>query len=84
MSQYLTVRVPAETRDADGVRFDAMLQSIGAEVVRELPRPAAGEYVELLVEHSSAPEHLRGRVVTAVVDEVDGELSFDRWELAAQ
>lgn len=79
-TQHLTVRVPQSLRDGDGVRLDAMLTEAGAGVVRELPRIGAPEgWVDLLVEHTSAPAEVRGNVVTPDYDEIDGELSFIRW-----
>jgi hypothetical protein len=79
--QHLTVRVPEELRDHDGVRLDAMLSGEGMVLIRELPRVGAPlGYVDLLVEDTSAPAAVRGHVVALVCDEHDGELSFDRWE----
>jgi hypothetical protein len=83
----LIVRIATERRDTDGVRIDRMLTEIGANVERELPR-VTGRYVDLLVEHTSAPEEVRGQVVVPVFDEVpdpaggaDPVLSFDRWQV---
>lgn len=80
--QHLTVRVPEALRDTDGVRLDTMLDGEGMVLIRELPRVGApAGYVDLLVEDTTAPADVRGRVVKLVYDEIDGELSFDRWEL---
>lgn len=80
--QHLTVRVPEAMRDTDGVRLDAMLDGEGMVLIRELPRVGAPlGWVDLLVEDTTAPAAVRGRVVALVCDEHDGELSFDRWEL---
>lgn len=78
----LQCRIPTELRDTDGVRVDAMLAAAGATVLRELPRTTKGPgaWVDLLVEHTSAPEDIRGQVVVPVYDEIEGELVFDRWE----
>lgn len=78
----LLCRIPVELRDTDGVRVDAMLAAVGATVVREQPRSThgPGAWVDLLVEHTSAPEDIRGQVVVPVYDEIEGELVFDRWE----
>ncbi len=75
-------RVPVEMRDTDGVRLDHMLAEAGATVIREMPRRTTGEgaWVDLLLEHTSAPEDMRGRTVVPRYDEIDGELVFDRWE----
>lgn len=79
--QHLTVRVPEKLRDADGVRLDAMFAAEGMVLIRELPRVGTPPgHVDLLVEDTSAPGDVRGRVVKLVYDEIDGELSFDRWE----
>jgi len=80
----LIARIPAKTRDTDGVRLDEALTEAGITVLREQPRMTRGEtaWVDLLVEHTSAPEDIRGQVVVPVCDELeDGRLSFDRWEL---
>lgn len=80
--QHLTVRVPEVLRDTDGVRLDTMLSEEGMVLIRELPRVGAPlGYVDLLVEDTAAPAAVRGRVVALHYDEIDGELSFDRWEL---
>ena len=83
----LIVRIATEKRDNDGVRIDRMLTEIGANVERELPR-VTGRYVDLLVEHTSAPEEVRGQVVVPIYDEMpdpaggpDPVLSFDRWQV---
>jgi hypothetical protein len=75
----LIMRLPTSVRDRDGVRIDVMLEAAGATVIRELPRKFP-THVDLLVEDTSAPEEVRGLVVVPIYDEVDGELSFDRWE----
>ena len=81
----LVMRVPVALRDTDGVRIDAMLAEAGAITLRELPRKNP-DWVDVLVEHTSAPEEIRGLVVTPVYDEIpdpeggpDTVLSFDRW-----
>lgn len=81
----LIMRVPTELRDGDGVRLDTMLMSIGAIPLREISRKNRG-MVDILVEHTSAPEEIRGLVVVPVYDEIPdpagGEemvLSFDHW-----
>lgn len=85
-TQHLTVRVPEQLRDADGVRLDAMLVEEGMSLVRELPRAGTpAGWVDLLVEDTSAPPEVRGQLVTLHYDEIDTGagmvLSFDRWEL---
>jgi hypothetical protein len=84
VTDNITCRVPAQLRDADGVRLDAMLESAGARIIRELPRVAApAGWVDLLLEHTSAPAEIRGEIVLPIYDEVDDGvervLSFDRW-----
>lgn len=80
-TENITMRVPVALRDADGVRLEAMLYDAGARIIRELPRVAApAGYVDLLLEHTSAPAGVRGSLVRPVYDEIGGELSFDRWE----
>ena len=86
MSQNLIARIPTELRDTDGVRIDRALSDAGAQVLRELPRNAP-RWVDLLVEHTSAPEDVRGKVVVPVFDELpdpdggpDPILSFDQWQ----
>lgn len=81
----LIMRLPTEQRDGDGVRIDAMLAEIGAITIRELPRRVPA-WVDLLVEHTSAPEEVRGLVVVPVYDEIpdpaggpDKVLSFSEW-----
>lgn len=85
MSQDLTVVVPLELRDVRGVELDEALREHGARIIRELPRHAGSGTVELLVEDTNAPEHLRGRRVVPVWVETvpDGaEMILDRWEPA--
>ena len=84
MTDNITCRVPVQLRDHDGVRLDQMLEGAGARIIRELPRistPAG--WVDLLLEHTSAPAEIRGRIVTpaydAVDDGVESLLAFDRW-----
>lgn len=85
MTDNITARVPVALRDGDGVRLDAMLEGAGARIIREQPRSSAPSgWVDLLLEHTSAPAAIRGQVVTPVFDEIDTgagmELSFDRWQ----
>ena len=81
MTEHLTARVPEALRDTDGVRLDAMFAEEGVTLLRELPRAGTpAGYVDLLVEDTSAPPHVRGTTVRPVYDDFDGELSFDRWE----
>jgi hypothetical protein len=81
----LIMRLPTEQRDGDGVRVDEALEQAGAIVLRELPRQTDA-WVDLLVEHTSAPEAVRGLVVTPVFDEIEDPgggsgkvLSFAEW-----
>jgi hypothetical protein len=82
----LIMRLPTELRDGDGVRVDAMLAEIGAIAIRELSRKYPA-HVDVLVEHTSAPEEIRGMVVVPIFQEIpdpaggpDKVLSFERWE----
>lgn len=84
-TQHLTVRVPEDLRDTDGVRLDAMLVEEGMQLLRELPRAGTpAGWVDLLVEDTSAPPDVRGLLVRPLFDEIDTGagmvLSFDRWE----
>jgi hypothetical protein len=81
----LIMRIPTEQRDGDGVRLDHALDDAGAIVIRELPRKLPA-WVDLLVEHTSAPEEVRGLYVVPVTEEIDDPaggpdkiLSFVEW-----
>jgi hypothetical protein len=86
VTEHLTARVPEALRDTDGVSLDAMFAEEGITLLRELPRAGTpAGYVDLLVEDTSAPAHIRGTVVGPIYDEFNDSmtprtLSFDRWE----
>lgn len=78
--------VPVELRDVRGVEMDEAFTEAGARIIREVRRTPEG--VELLVEHSGAPDHMRGRLVQPVWYESSSSdgypLVLDRWELVTR